>query len=91
LLVSDLKSFVIEDWISPPTELTVHPWRLVSKISPSYALYYYSRSPPCPPDFIGCRMETIADILIVKLYKDFAVNARQGDEADVLAEIENLL
>ena len=80
--------FVIDDWISQPHEPTVYAWKLVSKVSPSYVVYYYSRTPPCPPDFTGCRIETIGDILLVKLYQEFVVDATQDDVAGMLANIE---
>lgn len=91
LTVSDLKSFVIDDWISRPTEPTVHPWKFVSKISASYAVYYYARAPPCAPDFVGHRMETVGDILLVKLSQEFVVDAIQANVMAVLADIVNLM
>jgi hypothetical protein len=46
---------------------------------------------PCPPDHIGDRIETVGDILLVKLYHGFVVDATRDDVAGVLADIGNLI
>ena len=43
------------------------------------------------PDFIGGRIETIGDILLIKLYHEFVVNVTRDDVAGMLADIENII
>jgi hypothetical protein len=84
-------SLAFDEWLQPP--LAQGPWNLHIKVSKTYALFYYSTSltlaspklacPPVPLTLV----ESVAEVLFVKLRDHLAIDVEDGDVTEVLQDI----